>query len=237
MKTLVQFDVGGSPEFPSLQDYTSLGIKLCFNGKKLTALQVAVEKGDEASHEEVVAHAREKIGALLALIEFGRGLPLRLEMVHTEDFHSEMGGQAISGADQANDSFASARIPLPPAGTVVEVSASVETRLQLIWYNRAKDSDWVVDKIRSYYAVLEIEEETEETRPPGATWQEMKWLRHAVSHPRLRGAEVKNYLRQQIQADCVDLNDERHLQFLSRKLEILHQEARSILEQKLPKWW
>ncbi len=238
MKSQIQFDVEDAPEFRSREDYTSLGIQLCFNGDILTALQVVTEHEDKANRNEIVALARETIGPLLALVEFGKGVPLKLGMVHTPTVQSKSEDVAtVTGSFGADSILFRHPIPLPPLKTVAELLAATETRLQLIWYNRAKESGWVVDKIRSYYAVLELEQETYKRASQSPKWQEMKWVRDAVSHPRLGNQTIKNYLRKQIQADHIEPGNELHSQFLRQKLQVLEDEARNILEQKVPKWW
>ena len=230
MKTRVVFNIAEPTEFLSRENYDSLGITLLFDKGKLKALQLVIEPDEGATYEEIVRQARDRIVPLLALIRFGQGVPLQLGVVNTKIVDPESAVE-IGLASHKGDTVISRPIPLPPTKMVANLPNGVVR--QLGWYNSAGDSGWVIERIRNYFEVLELESELGSYKPPA----ELKWLRDAVSHPQPRNQAVTNYLHEHLGTDHIDPNDDSHLRFLEGKTELFRREAEGILLRKLPRWW
>ena len=230
MKTEIRFDVDNPNEFLSKENYDSLGIATIFEGNRLTGLQMLVEHNEESGHADIVRQARDKIVPLRALIRFYGGPALQLGAVYTQAIEPLSSARIGLGFVKLEAALVKP-IPLPPPATIASLSGEV-TR-QLGWFNAAEDSSWVIEKIRDYYEVLELEDQL-----TGASYKpkdEMKHLRDAVSHPRLdRNPKAVKYLQDNLGTDHIDPNNDTHLQFLEGKVELLRTAARIVLEAKLP---
>ncbi|MBI4166667.1 MAG: hypothetical protein HY508_13130 [Acidobacteria bacterium] len=233
MMSLATFDVTSSTPFFSKENYEALGITARFEGEKLVGLQVTIEHDEDTEYEKLVAEANRKIVRLLQLIEFGTGVPLQIGPARIGPLESESLAAICVCSVKANATL-TIPIPLPPPEMVAKLRD--EELRQLAWYNSAAKSSLDVEKIRSFYQVLELEKQLTggSYLPP----PEMTYLRHAVSHPQLGDESVKEYLRaNNLHSDHIDLSNTSHVDFIKARVEPLRQEARRVIEKRLPKWW
>ena len=126
--------------------------------------------------------------------------------------------------------------PMPPAEILANLTEV--TRLQLDWYLLGHSSPSVIERIQSFYKVLEQEQRiTASGNSPYIPPAEATYLRHAISHPELDDQKVVRYLRANISSPKIDPKNESHVRFLEGQLRLLRSQARLILDAKVPKWW
>jgi hypothetical protein len=238
---VVQFDVANGPTFSvssGVQEYLSLGLTLCFNPQHhfLTAIQVDLG-ARVGTDEEFLQIAREKIAALLEYIEFRTGSPIRLGNSYVSGIRSNPGLTTVTCNVSCDAVIAPPILMVPSERDLRGLFESTELRLQLLWFNRGKASDWVVDKIRTLYGVLEIEREAATNKGGNPLWDELKIVRDAVSHPFFKAPShrrVREYLqRNLIGATRLHFDNNSHMEFLLAKARILEDEVRNLLQRKL----
>jgi len=233
MKSLVKFDARSCIAFLSKETYEAAGIATYFEGDMLVGLAVTIEHREDAEYAELIAQAHRKIVRLMELVHFGSGVPLQLGPAHVRPIESDsvvmMGGSSMKA-----NAVITRPIPLPPSDMVARLCDD-EVR-QLAWYNSAEASATDIEKIRSYYQVLECEKQITNGQytPPA----EMEYLRDAVSHPRLnRKVKAIEFLQNNLGTNHIDLSNSIHLSFIKTRVEPLCAEARRVIEVRLPKWW
>jgi hypothetical protein len=235
MRTRVKLKIASPIEFRTDVDYKSLGIASKFEDHRLVALELVIVHDRNARREQVVGLAQDKVMRLLALIQYGSGRTIEIASDETHAI-SPRSPIAIELGYIKLAATLSRSIPLPPISLVKRVSPEVTQ--QLGWYNSAQNSSWIIEKIRNYFEVLELERymppvSSKPYEPP----PEAKWLRDAVSHPRLNNPKARNYLQGHLGTDHIDPNNERHLRFLESKVQLIQTEAQRVLSSRVPKWW
>jgi hypothetical protein len=192
---------------------------------------MVIEHDRNSGHADIVGQARDKTVPLRALIRFNGGPELRLGSVYTQAIEPPSSVRIGLGFVKLAAELIKP-IPLPPPSAISSLSG--EVLRQLGWYNAAEESSWVIERIRDYYEVLELEEYVANAAYKPS--DEMKCLRDAASHPRLGNPKAVRYLQANLNTDHIDPNSDKHLHFLESKVVLLRNEARRILEGKLPKW-
>jgi len=233
MKTEVAFVVEGRPEFTSFgEEYQVEGISFSFEGKVLAKVHVIVTHDGQTGHDEILAVARDRIESLLALLHFGRGAPLQLGAVEWQGIEPQSPVRIGLGFVKTQASLIRP-IPLPPRNLVIGLDRALV--LQLGWYNSGTTALWVIEKIRNYFEVLEVENVV--TNGSYGIPATMRWLRNAVSHPVISDPQIKSFLQAHIGTDQIDPNNEKHIQFLESQVECIRKEAQDILARKVAPWW
>jgi hypothetical protein len=235
VKTEVTFSISNPIAFSSEESYSHLGIEISILDGKLVALQTIVEHEVEAGRDEVVSKARSAAIPLLTLIEYSCGIPVNIGGIHTHAI--EPVSEASSGLGFIKIEAALARhAPMPPAEILANLTEV--TRLQMDWYLLGHSSPSVIERIQSFYKVLEQEQRiTAGGTSPYIPPAEATYLRHAVSHPELDDPKVVRYLQASIGSPKIDPKNESHIRFLEGQLRLLQSEAQRILDAKVPKWW
>jgi hypothetical protein len=235
MKTEVKFPISNPIAFTTEVSYEHQGVTTCMEAGKLVALKAVVEHDITAGHSDIVSEARGRMMALLTLIEYSSGVTPDIGQVqtHTVDPDSEV---SIGLGFIKLAATLVRQVPMPPAEIVENLSGS--TRMLIGWYVRGQKSESVIDRIKYFYMVLDGEvKRTSQKSHPYSPLQECKYLRDAISHPKVGNPDLVNYLKQEIQSTTIDPTNESHLRFLERKVPVIQREAQRILNLKVPQWW
>jgi hypothetical protein len=215
-----------------VEDYKSHGIELTADGNQITHIAAIVEQDehDQPRYEEVVLLARDRIVPFLGLLGFITGRTLKLGEVEATPLNYP-GFYVVASCSTPFESLGPRGNvhPLLPATKLV-AKLTPELAQQLAWFNAGESAQWSVERIRNYYEVLELEKEL---RPAYKPPDECRWLRHAVSHPRLTDPKVTAYLQASISSSFIDPNDDSHLRFLEEKVKLLRAVAYGIIDPQL----
>jgi len=195
----------------------------------LTKIRVRVTH-DEADRpfDRVVLLARTRLFGLLAVIHYWRGVPVVLgERVEAEAIDPV--STILTAVTHVRSATTLVRaVPFPSAAIL---SLDATTIRQLGWYNAAQEARWVLQRVRDYYEVLELEKSINKTFivPPEATW-----LRHAASHPVINDPKIRQWLTGRIGADHIDPNNPAHMRFLDYRVPVIQEPAHAVLNAKVP---
>jgi hypothetical protein len=235
MKTEVKFPISNLIQFTAEVDYEHLGITTCLEAERLTALKTVVEHDATAGHDEIVSLARDRVAALVTLIEYSTGVAPNINEVQTHTIDPESEVSVGLGFIKLAATLVR-QVPMPPAETVKRLSG--RTRMLMGWYLRGQKSESVIDRIKYFYMVLDGEEKkTANKSSPYKPPHECKLVRDAVSHAKTGSPEVISYLKREIQYTVIDPTKESHMQFLRTKASLIQQEAERILNAKVTRWW
>ena len=223
----VSFSIANSPEFDQPSDESGHGLTVEFDSGRLAKISVSVSSVSDRQAAIVVA--KQKLDPLLALIQFGTGKLPRLGSPST----SLDGGAFLALPEISMKGEVTQRVPFPPLSLFRSLRG--ERVRQIGWYSSGMKSEWVVERIRNFYEVLELEEGL--TKCMYKAPDNLRFLRHAASHPHLDNRKkAAAWLRGKIGTDHIDPLNLQHLEFLNAETPALESEARRIL-QTCCKWW
>jgi hypothetical protein len=219
--------IAGLPE-----DYGGYGIEVTAEGHQITHVVATVEHHDNPRYEDVVLLARDRITPFLALLRFvtGKGIALGKIVATPVDYAGAWVVATMTANYESLGPKGNAHPFLPPKKLVARVTAAAELAAQLAWFNAGESAEWSFERIRNYYEVLELEEES---RPPYKAPDECRWLRNAVSHPRPENHSVRDYLQGTISNDFIDPNNDAHVRFVESKVSLLRTTARDVIDPQL----
>jgi len=221
----VSFSIANSPEFDRPSDESGHGLTVEFDSGRLAKISVSVSSVSD--RRAAIDVAKQELDPLLALIQFGTGKLPRLGSPST----SFDGGAFLALPEISMKGEGTQRVPFPPLSLFRNLSG--ERLRQIGWYSAGMKSEWVIERIRNFYEVLELEKGLGNGyKPP----DNLRFLRNAASHPRLDDEKAATWLRGKIGTDHIDPLNPRHLEFLNSETPALESEARRIL-QTCCKWW
>jgi hypothetical protein len=220
------FAIAGQPE-----DYSVHGIHLVAKGNQVTEIVAKVEH-DQPDFAQAIVLARDRIAPFVALLQFIAGRILKLGTPETKavNYSGTYVSRSCQHSWESLGSAGNAHPFLPPNALVSKLAAQPELSAQLAWFISGECAEFSIERIRNYFEVLELETKRRSAyKPP----DECRCLRNAVSHPRLSDPTVVRYLQANISSDFVDLNQDTHLRFLERKVNLLRSEAHGVIDRQL----
>lgn len=238
MKSRVTFEVRDSIPVQLPVQYPEINARAELENSSLSAITVEIDHNEEASPNEIMEAARQKIRDVATLIGVGRGIEPAYGTVRIRQLPEDTEKPTIGLLDvHTTAAIARGLISLPNPELVTRLAADPKLRRQAECLNTACNAPDTVSQIRWAYQILEQEKERKMGyKPP----DNFRHIRDAVSHPELSNPAAKAFLKNSpISTEALDLRDPKHCEFLAQQAAKLVAEAERIVKDALSdrKFW
>ena len=212
----VSFSIENSPDFDQPSNESGHGLTVEFASGRLAKVSVSVSSVSD--RQAAIVAAKQELNPLLAFIQFGTGTLPRLGRSST----SLDGGPYSARVEVSMEvEVTRRRVPFPPLSLFTNLTGG-RVR-QIGWYSAGMKSEWVIERIRNFYEVLELEEELTKRKykPP----DNLRFLRNAASHSHLDDPKAVTWLCNKIGKNYIDPLNLEDLNFLNSEtpaLESVH---------------
>lgn len=212
-------------EFTTREEYSFWDGKIVpiFKEKMLWGFEVYLTIYGDWEKEEIQNFTHEYLEPLISRLSFEANIPINYSLISMENLIEK---SRIGIKEVTTTALLVKPIPMSKPESVNKMN--FYTKSQLFWFKAGLYSHSVIEKIASFYKVLEIEKDTASYEIEDG----FRYIRDAISHWRISRKETQEYLFKVLGQNFIEPHNPKHIKFLWKKEKSIEEEARRIITSK-----